>query len=234
MPGITRRVVMSPIPMTIQFSMCFWMLLQNKGPAGLPALDINMKSKLLLGRDCVLRGFGDAELHDRLCLDLDRFAGLRIASDAGFAMRLHQAAQSGNNENPVLLCFFDGGVGEVFEERRRGFVGKLSLLGQLPNELCFGQTCSHKNLLRKIGLIPSGLYLIPAGLWKTAILRAFLNPHAWRSASLQGISWPAMPERACHAYQRGNDPRFCFTTGTQNYGRTDFVLSILRGSVSAW
>ena len=37
-------------------------------------------------------------------------------------MRLHQAAQSGHDEYAVLLGFFDGGVGEVLEERRRGLV----------------------------------------------------------------------------------------------------------------
>src|SRR5437016_12302047 len=40
-------------------------------------------SKLLLGGDRVLGGLGDAELHHRLGLDLNGFAGLRVASYAG-------------------------------------------------------------------------------------------------------------------------------------------------------
>ncbi len=50
---------------------------------------------LLLRRsDHVFYGLSDAELHDRLCGDLDRFAGLRIAADAGFALRFHEAAKT--------------------------------------------------------------------------------------------------------------------------------------------
>src|SRR5579863_4146209 len=116
----------------------------TKSKAGTkPAFDSNQKSKLLLGRDRVFRGFGDAELHDRLGLDLDRFAGLGIAAHAGFAVRLHQAAETGNDEDAVLLGFFDSGVREMLQERRRGFVGELSLLGELPDQLSFCQTCSH-------------------------------------------------------------------------------------------
>src|ERR1035437_5919789 len=51
---------------------------------------------LLLRRDRVLRGLRHAELYHRLRLDLNRFAGLRIASHAGLAMRLHQASQAGH------------------------------------------------------------------------------------------------------------------------------------------
>jgi hypothetical protein len=45
--------------------------------------------KLLLRGDCVLGSLGDAELYHRLCLDLNGLAGLRITSDAGFAVRFH-------------------------------------------------------------------------------------------------------------------------------------------------
>src|SRR5215467_11959146 len=99
--------------------------------------------KLLLGSDRVLRGFGDAELHDGLRLDLDRFAGLRVASGASLAVRLYQAAQAGHDKKAILLGFFDCGVREMLKERRRGLVGKLCLLSQQPDQLSFGQTCSH-------------------------------------------------------------------------------------------
>src|SRR5579871_3172062 len=115
--------------------------LNKKSKAGSgPAFNTNSKSTLLLGGDRVFCGFGDAELHDRLCLDLDRFARLRIASDAGLAMRLYQAAEAGDDEDSVLLGLFDCGVGEVLQKCRRGLVGELSLLGKLPDKLCLGQT----------------------------------------------------------------------------------------------
>src|ERR1039458_5566596 len=90
--GMTRRVAMSPIPMTIQLSMRGGCRQKNKGRPG-PAFEIHFKQRLLLGCDRVLRGLGDAELHDGLSLDLDGFAGLRVASHASLAVRLHQTAQ---------------------------------------------------------------------------------------------------------------------------------------------
>src|ERR1035438_7968064 len=76
--------------------------------------DKNVRATLcLLGCDRVLRGLGHAELHDRLRLDLDWFAGLRVASHASLAVRLHQASESGHNEYPVLLGLFYRNVTEV-------------------------------------------------------------------------------------------------------------------------
>src|SRR5207302_2682025 len=96
--------------------------------------------KLLLGGDRVLRSFRDAELHDGLRLDLDGFAGLRIAASAGLAVRLHQAAEAGNDENATLLGFRNSCFGEALMERRRGLVWNCSLVGKSANPLCFGQT----------------------------------------------------------------------------------------------
>src|SRR5215469_7346275 len=102
-----------------------------------PAFDSNREMKLLLRSNRVLGSLGDAELPYRLRLDLDRFAGLRIAAHAGFPVCLHEAAQPRHGEDTVLLGFFDGGVGEMLEKCRRGFVVDLGLFGELPNKLSF-------------------------------------------------------------------------------------------------
>src|SRR5581483_1257468 len=94
----------------------------------------------LLGGDCVLGGLGDTEFYDRLGFDLDRFAGLRIASHAGFAMSFYQAAQSGHDEYAILLGLFYGGVGEVLEKCGCGLVVDARLLRQVADELGLGHT----------------------------------------------------------------------------------------------
>src|SRR5208282_2171489 len=106
--------------------------------------------KLLFGRDRVLRGLRHAELYDRLRLDLNRFAGLRIASHAGLAMRLHQAAEAGNNEYTILLRLFNCGVCQVLQKSRRSLVVGFELLSQVPSELSFGHTRSHEFLLQEL------------------------------------------------------------------------------------
>src|ERR1700730_5009637 len=207
---MTRRVTMSPIPMTIQLSISVRSVLKNSGRASPgrtaepavptqapptknkgrtePAFAMNFKSKLLLGGDRVLRGFGDAELHDGLRLDLDGFAGLRVASDASLAVRLHETAEAGNNEDAVLLGFFDGGIGELLQKCRRGFIGKLSLLGEMPNQLCLCQTCCHSVISStEIGLIPAGPILYPGACGKHLILQGFFNLQTRESAFLQGF-----------------------------------------------
>src|ERR1022692_1197386 len=90
--------------------------------------------------DRVLRGLGHAELHDRLCLDLDWFAGLRVASHASLAVRLHQASESGHNEYSVLLGLFDRNVSEVLKKRCCSLVVGAEFLGQMTSELGFGHT----------------------------------------------------------------------------------------------
>ena len=127
---------MSPIPITIQLSMSrrvsnalvrqvspqlpvppnsYFDLKIKSRPE--PAFDSISEQRLLLGSDRVLRSLGDAELHDGLGFDLDGFSGLRIASHAGFAMRLHETAQAGHDEHAVLLGLFDRGVGQVLQKR---------------------------------------------------------------------------------------------------------------------
>src|SRR5580704_9295720 len=102
---MTRRVAISPIPMTIQFSMGRRIVKPaEKSKAGLSRPSYRSHHELrLFGSDCVLGSLGDAELYHGLGLDLNGLAGLRIASDAGFAVRFHQPAEAGHNEHAVLL-----------------------------------------------------------------------------------------------------------------------------------
>src|ERR1700723_4739476 len=193
MAGITRRIAMSPIPTTIQLSIAENLSKPNVGralsPANSvhearprhtcptqktkgrpkPAFEIHLKQKLrFLGSDRILGGLGDAELHHGLGLDLDRFAGLRIASHAGFTVRLHQAAQSRHDEHAVLLRLFDGGIGQVLQERRRLLVVEFILLRQKADELRFSQTRCHVIPPRKkCDVIPLAAILLPQPCGKT-------------------------------------------------------------------
>jgi protein-S-isoprenylcysteine O-methyltransferase Ste14 len=85
---------------------------------------------LLRWGDRVLGGLGHAELDHRLGLDLDGFAGLRVASDAGLALRLHQAADAGNHKYAVLLGFLDGRLCQKVQEGCHLLVGQFQFLGQ--------------------------------------------------------------------------------------------------------
>jgi hypothetical protein len=73
----------------------------------------------------------------------------------------------------------------------------------LPNQLSFGQTCSHTSSSKKL-VECQRTYLIPTGLWKTAILLGFFSPHTLGSASLQHVRCLPVPKQAFHAYPRGN------------------------------
>src|ERR1022692_3514656 len=107
---------MSPIPITIQFSIGARsvVLAENERPAWAGLRNPSSTQTLrLFGGDRVLRCLGNPELDHGLRLDLDGFAGLRITSDAGFAMRFHQASQAGQNEHAVLFCFLNSHVSQL-------------------------------------------------------------------------------------------------------------------------
>src|SRR5579863_6612811 len=98
---------------------------------------------LLGGGNDVLCSLGDTELHHGLCFDLDGLARLRVAADSGFALRLHQAADTGNDEDAVLLGFLDRSLGKQIEKRGRLLVGQLELLGQVPGKSSLGKSSCH-------------------------------------------------------------------------------------------
>src|SRR5579864_467546 len=99
---------------------------------------------LAFGSDRVFGCFCDAELHNGLGLDLNGFAGLRIASHAGLAVRLHQTAEAGDDEHAILLGLFYSGVSEVIEERCRDFVVDIEFFGHVPNQLGLGHASCHE------------------------------------------------------------------------------------------
>src|SRR5215469_16011548 len=100
---------------------------------------------LLLGGDRVLCGLRDAELHDGLCLDLNRLTRLRVAAHTSLAVCFHQAAEARYDEHAVLLGFLDGGVSEVLQKRRRCLVRGFELLREMTYQLGLGQACSHES-----------------------------------------------------------------------------------------
>src|SRR5436190_21832190 len=87
------------------------------------------KVRLLLGCDSVLGCLGHAKLDHSLGLDLNWFASLGIASHAGFAVGLHQSAQSGYYEHTILFCLFDSGVSQVLKKGDNGLVIGIQFLG---------------------------------------------------------------------------------------------------------
>src|SRR6185437_514658 len=101
-------------------------------------------NELLLRRgDRVLRGLRHAELHHRLGLDLDLFAGLWVAADARLALRFYQASEARNHEHAVLLRLLDRRPREQVEEGCRLLVGQFKLLRKLGDKSCLGQCCCH-------------------------------------------------------------------------------------------
>jgi hypothetical protein len=72
-----------------------------------------MGRKLLRAEDGVLRGLGDAELHDALGLDLDGLAGFRVAADAGGAVLEDELADARQREGVLRVLVSERG--DVFE-----------------------------------------------------------------------------------------------------------------------
>src|SRR5258708_5033945 len=80
-----------------------------------------------------------------LCLDLDRLARLRVAAHARLALCFYQAAQSGDHEYTVLLGLLHCRLCQQIEESAYLLVGQFELFGHVPNQLCLGQSCCHRN-----------------------------------------------------------------------------------------
>src|SRR5262249_24987062 len=78
-----------------------------KRPAIAGLCNLKTQNLLLWWSDRVLHGLGHAELHHGLGGNLDRFAGLRVATDASLAVRFHQTAQARHDEYATLLGLFD-------------------------------------------------------------------------------------------------------------------------------
>ena len=72
----------------------------------------------------ILERFRWAQADDGLRLDLDRFAGLRVAAHASLAVRLDDAAESRNDELPALpLASFTASLKSSSKKRAAVFLG---------------------------------------------------------------------------------------------------------------
>ena len=101
-----------------------------------------MKSKILLSaKDGVFGRFGDAELHDLLRLDLNRFASRRIAADASFAVDQHELAESGDGERVLGMLVSQGC--DLFQHFAGLLLGDAVFVCDGRNDLGFGQSFSH-------------------------------------------------------------------------------------------
>ena len=83
--------------------------------------------RLLGAEDRVLRGLGHAELHDLLGLDLDDFAGGRVATLASLAVHEDELAEAGEREGVLRVLVGEGG--DDLEDRDGLLLADLGLLG---------------------------------------------------------------------------------------------------------
>ena len=95
----------------------------------------------LNAEDRVLRGLGDAEFHDALGFDLDLFAGLRVATDAGGAVLEDELADAGQGESVFRVLV--GERGDEVEDLDGLFFGETVLLGDELGDLGFGECFCH-------------------------------------------------------------------------------------------
>src|SRR4029077_13156372 len=88
----------------------------------------------------ILEGLGRAQTHHGLGLDLNRFAGLGVAAHARLAVRLHNAADSRNDEFArAALGFLHRELVQLFEEERCLLLWCAELLGDVRNNLCLAE-----------------------------------------------------------------------------------------------
>src|SRR2546427_1668764 len=92
----------------------------------------------------VLERLRRTQAHDGLRLDLDRFAGLRIAPHARLAVRFHDAADARDYELArSALGFFHCELEKLFKELSGGFLRCGELLGDMPNDFRLAQWLGH-------------------------------------------------------------------------------------------
>src|SRR5262245_65068479 len=93
------------------------------------------KTRNLL-QDGVFQSLGRAQTHHGLCLDLDCFAGLRIAAHARLAVRLDHAPDSRDYElTSAALCFFYRQLVQLFEKQSYLLLRCAVFVGDMRNVL---------------------------------------------------------------------------------------------------
>src|SRR5439155_13746828 len=123
--------------------------------------------KLLQNR--VFQSLCRAQAHDCLGLDLDRFAGLGIAAHARLAVRLHNAADSRNDELARgTLGFFHRKLVQLFKKERRLLLRCAELLGDMRNDLGLAEwlschlVCLSSCRFLSVPRNPGGLKFFPS------------------------------------------------------------------------
>ena len=82
------------------------------------------------GHNRLFGGFGDPELYDLLCGNIDGFASGRIPSDAGFPVYSNQFAYARQHERPGLADLFDRGGGQAIEKLFGNFAAHFTVVSQ--------------------------------------------------------------------------------------------------------
>src|ERR1041384_3543743 len=105
----------------------------------------------------VLESLRRAQAHHGLGLDLDRFAGLRIAAHAGLAVRFHNAADPWNDEFARgTLGFFHRKLVQLFKKESRLLLGCAEFFGDMRNDLGLAEWLScHLVCLSSYRFFPS-------------------------------------------------------------------------------
>ena len=99
------------------------------------------RERLLGAEDRVLGGLSHAELHDLLSLDLDGFAGGRVATEASLAVDEDELAEAGEREGVLRVLVGEGG--DDLEDRGGLLLADLSFFGDGTGDLGLGEGFGH-------------------------------------------------------------------------------------------
>src|SRR5271169_2417053 len=100
---------------------------------------------LFWAEDRVFGGFRDAELHDALRRDLDRFTGRGVAAHASLPVHEHQLAEAGQRERVLRLLVSESG--ELLEVLRRSLLSETRLLREALRDLRFRHSSHFDSVL---------------------------------------------------------------------------------------
>ena len=89
----------------------------------------------------IFGSFGDAEFHNALSLDLDRFTSSGIAADPSFAIDQNELAQTRKGEG--VFGVFVSQVRDVFQDFDGLLFGDAVLVSEFSCDLGFGQCFGH-------------------------------------------------------------------------------------------
>src|SRR3989304_8559848 len=109
-----------------------------------PAASIRAALLFLAADNGVLGPLGNPELQPRLSRDFNGFAGGGIASHPRFAVGFDEPPETWQNEYPVFLCFYEGGLCQLIQEHPCDLVVGAALFCHMPNQLRLRHSrCCH-------------------------------------------------------------------------------------------